>query len=88
MSKVWIFLGWLVLGCTLSTFIAFLASLHPNLRLWVNFFWAMFLTLQLFGWLADDAFATLLQVELQVWWGILILSLVCAAVGLCLWLFS
>ncbi|NJO72034.1 MAG: hypothetical protein HC825_10875 [Oscillatoriales cyanobacterium RM1_1_9] len=82
------FLGWLVLGCALATFLAFLAALHPNLKLWVIFIWAVFLTLQVFGWIADDAFANFLRIDVKTWWGILVLSLVCAIVGLGLWLFS
>ncbi|MGF1494282.1 MAG: hypothetical protein ACFBSC_17915 [Microcoleaceae cyanobacterium] len=88
MSKIWILLGWLVLGCALSTFVAFLASLHPDLKLWAMFLWGVFIVFQAVGWLADDAIASFLRIDVKAWWGVLFLSLVCAVVGLCLWLFS
>ncbi|MGF1493491.1 MAG: hypothetical protein ACFBSC_13765 [Microcoleaceae cyanobacterium] len=88
MSRIWILSAWLVLGGSLSTLIAFLASLHPQLRVWAMLLWGIFLTFQVIGWLGDDAFAQYLRIEVRQWWGILVLSLLCAFVGLSLWLLS
>lgn len=87
MSKIWILSGWFLVGCSISTFLAFLASIHPHLKLWVTFLWILFLFIQLLGWITDEKIASLFQIELFDWWGILILSLLSAFFGLGLWLF-
>lgn len=88
MSRIWILSGWLMVGCSLSTLLAFLASVHPQLKLWVGFLWAVFLVAQILGWLADDGWAAFFHLDTRTWWGILVLSAVCAVVGLSLWLLS
>lgn len=86
MSKIWILFGWFFLGCSLSTFLAFLATIHPYLKSWVIFLWMLFLICQLLGWITDDKLASFLKIDLLDWWGILLLTLVSALMGLGLWL--
>ncbi|MGL5080454.1 MAG: hypothetical protein ACRC8A_03110 [Microcoleaceae cyanobacterium] len=88
MSKIWILSAWLILGGALSTSLAFLASLHSGLRVWAMLLWGVFLLFQLLGWLGDDAFAKFFRMDVRQWWGVLVLSLLCAFVGLSLWLLS
>ena len=86
MSKIWILFGWFLLGCSLSSFLAFLASLHPYLKSWVVFLWMVFIICQLLGWITDEKFASFFKIDILDWWGILLLALVSALMGLGLWL--